>query len=159
MPLLWFRNRATDLGAPLGRDAVVPTFIRLTGGTIGSIFLLLALLGFIYPPLFMDIWAWTLTPLTARIMSGWMIVLGGSIAMASLDFRWSAWQIVIEAVLITSALMLIGAFANKGDFTGRTFFVWVSTLLVTLGVVGTFYVRNARKLGSKIAFRPISNVR
>jgi hypothetical protein len=140
VPWLWFRNRNTDPGTPEARDAVVATSVRMAAGTLGSILLTLAFVGFVFPPFLIDIWAWQLTPLTARVASGWMLVFGGSILIASLDRRWSAWRVVVETAFITGALLLISALSHGDEFTTRSHTQWVSTLGVSLIVMIVFYI-------------------
>jgi hypothetical protein len=140
VPYLWYRNRTTDSGAFEALDAVVPEPVRLAAKLIGGALIALAVAGFVYPPLLIDIWAWKLTPLTARVASGWMIVFGGSFFMASLDTRWSAWRVVLEAAAVADVLMLIGALMNKGDFTPRALAIWAAVLVAAIALMAAFHI-------------------
>ena len=67
IPALWMYNRRTDTYQPETSDVVVSITARLVTRFIGTLVLLCVTIGFFYPTLFINIWPWTLTPLTARV--------------------------------------------------------------------------------------------
>jgi hypothetical protein len=116
VPALWLYNRRTDPGTPEESDVVVAAWAKwllLVVGAVGTIF---ALIGFLYPPFIISVWPWTLTPLTGRIMSGWLALLGvGALTMAS-DLRWTSWRVPLESILIWHVLVLVAVFVKASDF-------------------------------------------
>jgi hypothetical protein len=117
VPALWFYNRKTDSGAPETRDVSVPSVVlwvfRLAG--IGA--LIFVVLGFIYPDLVIQIWPWTLSVLTARVMCGWISLLGLGALMMSREKRWSGWKVPMESILLWHLLVLVAIAINPADFT------------------------------------------
>jgi hypothetical protein len=55
-----------------------------------------------------ELWPWTLTPLTAQTLGGWFALPGVTALMMGLDGRWSAIRITLESQLIGLALILVG---------------------------------------------------
>jgi hypothetical protein len=49
------------------------------------------------PSTMIDIWPWTLTPLTAQVLGGWFVLPGVVAIMMALDGRWSAIRITLES--------------------------------------------------------------
>ena len=63
----WFFNRRTDPRVLSSTDVALPDWIRWLLGVVGAITLTISLLLFLFPQLMIDVWPWTLTPLTARV--------------------------------------------------------------------------------------------
>ena len=117
VPALWIYNRRVDSGQPEESDLIVPSSVRTVMRLVGSVGLLFVLIGFLFPSFAIRIWPWTLTPLTARIMTGWIALLGvGAFSMAA-DSRWSSWRVPLESILIWHGLVLVAAIISASDFT------------------------------------------
>lgn len=117
VPALWVINRRRDDGAPEAGDRIVPTLLgRVLFGVgllmaTGALFLLLA------PAAAAKVWPWPLTPLTARVLAGWLALLAVGMVTISRERRWSAWRVPLHTVLIWQGLLLL-AFALRGDAFG-----------------------------------------
>lgn len=145
IPAIWFYNRRTDSGQPEENDVVVSATARLVTRIIGIAVLIFVAIGFIYPPFFISIWPWTLTALTARVMAGWISVIGvGALMMAS-DARWSAWRIFLESIFIGHSLVFVAAALNPADFTVSVFNWFTIALAIGLAVIAIYYVRMERQ--------------
>ena len=82
-------------------------------------------------PIFCQRLAVELTPLTGRVLSGWLAFLGvGGLVMAR-ETLWSAWRIGVQSITLWQALVLVGALAHPADFTGGLL-NWY-TLVVAVG--------------------------
>ena len=117
VPLVWWRNRATDPGAlEPNADLALPRGVRallLVAGVVQSAIAAVLLLS---PPTMIAIWPWQLTPLTAQVLGGWF-ALPGVVALAmALDGRSSAIRITLQSQVIGIALILIGAARAWSDF-------------------------------------------
>jgi hypothetical protein len=129
IPYLWIKNRVTDPGTPEHDDLEVPAFAKWAFLSFGVAAIFWAVIMFAFPQFAIDIWPWTLSPLTARVLGGWFSLLGVGGLFTSRDARWSAWRIPMQSITLWAALVVIGAFMNPGDFTSS---VWNSFTLGTL---------------------------
>ncbi len=131
IPALWIYNRRTDSNEPEESDAVVSAAARLVTRILGTVILLFVSIGFLYPTLLITIWPWTLTPLTARVLCGWLSVIGTGAWMLSLDPRWTAWRAMLEGIFIAYSLIFVAAAMNPAELiTG--IFNWYTALTGTM---------------------------
>ena len=138
-------NRRTDTHEPETSDVIVSTTARLVTRFIGTLVLLCVTIGFFYPTLFIDIWPWTLTPLTARVLCGWLSVIGTGAWMISLDPRWTGWRAILEGIFIGYSLIFIAAFMNPAEFT-TSILNWYTILMgIMLLSILVFYIRMESK--------------
>lgn len=136
VPLMWWRNRETDSGEPEPEDQTAPALARWSLRLLGVVLLVFAVTGFISPDWLISIWPWTLTPLTARIMSGWFALLGvGGLVIGS-EIRWSGWRVGLQSIGLWHLLVLIAAVIHQADFpAGLLNWYLVSVFLVLVGMV------------------------
>ena len=145
IPVLWMYNRRTDTHEPETSDVIVSPTARLVTRFIGTLVLLCVTIGFFYPTLFITIWPWTLTPLTARVLCGWLSVIGTGAVMISLDPRWTGWRAILEGIFIAYSLIFVAAFMNPAEFT-TSIFNWYTVLMgIMLLSILIFYVRMESK--------------
>jgi hypothetical protein len=137
VPWLWFRNRATDPRTSEPGDLLVPPSIRWLAAGIGALFTAMAVVSMALPSLTISIWPWQLSPLTARVLGGWMALMGVGCLVIARDPRWSAWRYLVESIILWQTLFLVAAVANRGDF--GTLLNWY-LLLTTVGVFGTLVI-------------------
>ncbi len=133
VPALWIYNHKADNGLPEADDLIVPIFPRWGLRILGILLLVFAVVGFILPGLVIQVWPWTLTPLTGRVLCGWFALLGvGGIVIGS-EMRWSAWRIGLQSIAIWHILVIAGAVVHRSDF--RAGFVNWYTLGVLLVIL------------------------
>ena len=139
IPALWLYNKRTDSTEPETSDVTVSPATRLTIRIIGIVVLLLVLTGFLYPTLLIRIWPWTLTPLTARVLCGWLSVIGTGALMISSDSRWTAWRAILESIFIAYSLIFVAAAMNPADFN-TSILNWYTVLMaIMLIAIFLFY--------------------
>lgn len=98
MPLVWLRNRRTDPARP---DPIqVPHPVRTAVGVIGGAQLLAALTAFAAPSLAIAVWPWSLTPLTARVLAGFV----AANAITLLALWWEGRYTALTHALLTLAI-------------------------------------------------------
>lgn len=144
VPLVWLLNRPADSGTPEESDIAVPSVARWSLLLLGIILLGFALGGFARPAWLIEIWPWTLSPLTARVMSGWLALLGVGGIVISTDTRWSAWKVGLQSIGLWHVLVVVAAFFRRTDFPNglgnwylvSVFVVLVGMLLLYLGMEG-----------------------
>jgi hypothetical protein len=131
VPAMWLHNRRSDPGTPEPNDLVVPSIARQAARPLGIALAAIAVASFVAPQLLIQVWPWTLTPLTARVLAGWAALLGvGNLVVAG-DTRWSAWRVGVESIALWHLLFLVGAAFNRADFRNASLINWY-----TLSVVG-----------------------
>jgi hypothetical protein len=144
----WLRNRSADPGAPDANDVVISLPVRLMMGGVGGFTLLISLILFLAPQLLIDIWPWTLTPLTARVV-GAMFSISGIVGLGiALDSRWSAARIILQTQVFTIAMMLIASVRAWGDFNQANPVTWIFTgglAALLVGVTGLYFVIDRQK--------------
>ncbi len=150
VPFLWFRNRPRDLGRS-AREPQVPRIVRWGMTTMGVVFMLVVVIAFIFPSLLIGLFPWTLTPLTARVVAGWMLFPAvGGLALGA-EPRWTGWRVVIEAFLVGIVFVLLALPRAWNDLNLSNPLAWayLAGLALSVIVVPLFYLwmeRNARAL-------------
>lgn len=133
IPVLWLRNRNPAAAEPEAGDVRVPGAVRVVLALVSLVQLGFAVVGFARPDILASVWPWEFTPLTGRVLSGWLAFLGvGGLVMAR-ETLWSAWRIGVQSITLWQALVLVGALAHPADFTGGLL-NWY-TLVVAVGVL------------------------
>ena len=140
IPAIWIYNKRTDSGAPEESDVVVSSTVRLITRLIGTVVLVFVTSGFLYPDLFIRIWPWALTPLTARVMAGWISVIGVGAWMMASDSRWTSWRVFLESISIGHGLALAAAAMNLTDFTTSVFNWFTVFMAIMLLVIAIYYI-------------------
>jgi hypothetical protein len=119
---------------------------------VGVVNVAISLMLFVPPDVMLAVWPWTLTPLTARVMSA-MFALPGLVALnLASDERWSAARIILEAQALSIALILIAALRAWSDFKPTSAATWLfigglSGLLI--GIVAVYLGMEARRRAIK----------
>lgn len=138
---IWIYNKRTDPAVPEESDVVVSSTARLITRLVGTVVLVFVTAGFLYPDFFIRIWPWTLTPLTGRVMAGWLSVIGiGSLSMAA-DSRWTSWRIFLGSIFIGHSLVLVAAAMNPTDFKTSIFNWFTLAIGIMLTSIVIFYFR------------------
>ena len=150
---VWLRNKVTNSGAPEADDVIVPRIARWSLLLLGILLLVFAVVGFISPSWLIGVWQWTLTPLTAHVMSGWFALLGVGGVVISRDSRWSAWKVGLQSIGVWQLLVLAAAFSNADEFrSGLGNWYVLSVILVLAGMVVLYVamerIRNKRSLSA-----------
>jgi hypothetical protein len=139
VPALWLYNRKTDPGTPETGDIVISPIVLLILKLIAAIGLLYAIVGFITPTFAINTWPWTLTPLTARVMCGWVALLGVGALTMSNEKRWSGWRVPLESIFIWHVLVLVAAGMNTADFPAGLFNWYIVAISIMVIAIFIFY--------------------
>lgn len=147
---LWLYNRQTDPVALSSGDIAVPNAIQFAVQVIGASLALVSIIGFFAPNLLIQIWPWELTPLTARVISGWISLLGFGSLYLSTEKRWSSWYIALETIGLWEILILIGGFIRVQDLKAGWFnWLFVLILMELISMVVLYFNMETRR--NKIA--------
>ena len=116
VPVLWNYNRKTDSGEPEAGEIIIPPTILIILKLISAGSLIFVIAGFIRPEIVINTWPWTMTPLTAHVMCGWIALLGVGAFTMSTERRWSGWKAPLESIAIWHVLVIVAAVMNPADF-------------------------------------------
>ena len=151
IPALWVYNGRTDPGRATAGDvtegdadsesvladvARVPWAVRWTSGVVGVVLTAVVLTLFVRPEPMIDLWPWTVSPLTARVLLGWASVFSVVSIFFLLETRWSAAKIPIESLVIWFGLLLIGFARSWSDVDTANPLLWVVLGAITAYLVG-----------------------
>lgn len=108
-------NRGEDDGTPRPAEVILPRWVRILLAVIGIGSLVVGLVLFVVPQLAIQVWAWPVTPLTARVC-GAILTLPGMVNLGMLrDARWSAFRQIFQAQLAALVLMLLALALRSGE--------------------------------------------
>lgn len=138
---LWIYNRRTDTNAPEASDVVVPAQTRLIARIIGIGVLIFVIASFLSPALLISVWPWDLSPLTARVICGWLSVIGVSTWALSSDSRWTAWRHIFEALSLAALLILIACILKTSELTPGIFNWFTGVLLIAIIGLSSLYLK------------------
>ena len=111
-------QRPRDPGIPLPVDLVLPLPVRVGLIAIGVIALAAGVVLFAVPQVVAELWAWTLTPLTAQV-TGAVLTLPGVVGLALVrDARWSAFRVLVQAQLLSLVAMAVSLLVHRDDLHG-----------------------------------------
>jgi hypothetical protein len=115
---LWWMQRHSDPGTLEAADARVPRLVRGIMLAVGACSLVTGAVLFLAPTLVIPIWAWDLTPLTARVL-GAVLSLPGVVAIGFLhDDRWTSFRILFQAQLLSLAAIVCSLTAGRDALHG-----------------------------------------
>jgi hypothetical protein len=89
-----------------------------------GIILLVAVLLFLFPALAINLWPWTLTPLTARVVAGWQALLGAGGLVIARQGRWSAWPIPLQSIGLWQLLLLLALLLYRAELGEQGVLNW-----------------------------------
>ncbi len=113
---LWLRNQRLDTFTRAPDDPVVPRAAILAVRGVGACAVVGAAVFLVSPATAIDVWPWTLTPLTARVLACFTAQVGIGALLLSRDDRWSAWRVLLQTFLVATVLLLIGSARAWSDF-------------------------------------------
>lgn len=148
VPLVWLLNRSADPGTAAADDVVVPRIARWGLLALGIVLLGFALGGFVQPDWLSAIWPWTLSALTARVMSGWLALLGVGGVVIARDSRWSSWQVGLQSIGLWHLLVVVAAWMRPADFQNGLFnWYLVSVVVVLIGMLVLYLMMENKRRG------------
>jgi hypothetical protein len=125
------RYRPSEMGGPR-LPALVPQAMMVFAGLLAIAGLALYLI----PEQVAPFWPWSLTPLTARVVGGWILAIATSPWMLARHPRLQVGWITLLANCLLAGLWLIGAVWQNSDMTGPP--LAVALYLLVLVAFGGF---------------------
>ncbi len=122
---VWLANRVHDTHQVEPGDLLLPFGARVIVGLVGAATLLVSLLLFLFPQGMIQVWPWTLSPLTARVL-GAMFALPGIVGLGiAFEPRWSAARIILQSQSFSILMILIAAARAWADFHPENLLTWL----------------------------------
>ena len=148
VPGIWLLNRRTDPGTHAGRGPELPRSVRFGAGISGIVITLTSVVLFVVPGPMIAHWPWAVSPLTARILLGWFVLVGVANLAVAIDRRWSAARILAHSQLIGFSLVLVGVGRAWGNIDVANPFAWpvVGGMAAYLLVVLVLYLVMERRV-------------
>ena len=147
-------HRNTDDGRPEERDYLLPGAVRAVLVTVGLAALAAGVTLFLFPVQFGPLWAWELTPLTARVV-GAVLTLPGMVNLWMIrDARWSAFRQVFQAQIVSLAFILLALLLARDDLAGPSASPVVVGFCVSFLAYVTFYAYCERRLRGSTQLPP-----
>jgi len=138
-------HRFVDDGQPEQQDYLLPGSVRAVLVTVGLAALAAGLALVIFPVQLGPLWAWELTPLTARVV-GAVLTLPGMVNLFLIrDARWSAFREVFQAQIVSLVFILLALLLGRDDLTGPSAVPVVVGLCVSFVAYATFYLYCERR--------------
>jgi hypothetical protein len=142
---VWLRQRSAVPSVPIASGMFLPATVRWVLGALGLGEIAIALLLIAAPGAIMAAWPWTLTLLTGWVIAA-MFALTGVVGLGmAIDGRWTAARFVLEAEVVSIALMLIAVLRDQADYHmapfGLLFFGGLTILVVAIGAVYAWSIR------------------
>ena len=117
--------------------------VRLAAAVGGAVALFAAALFLLWPEGVADVWPWTLTPLTARVLGSYVATIATLGLILSRDPRWSSWKVIAETLLVFLAFLLVGALRAFEDFDEGNVLTWVYLAVPVLAGAGLLWFRRS----------------
>jgi hypothetical protein len=142
---VWWRNRVEEPPTPVA-DLLLPKGVARLIGLVGVLAVAACLLLFLIPGLAIEIWPWTLTPLTARVMGA--IFALAAIGIAAFRYRrWSGMQILLQVEGLMLVLIAVAVVRARDDFAASRPLTWLFGVGFVALAAGSaiLYVRMQRR--------------
>lgn len=108
-------QRPADPRVPASLDLVIPAAIAWCLVAVGAVATITGLTMFALPGMFLEVWGWDLTPLTARTMGAILSLTGFVNVGMIVDRRWSSFRVLYGAQLISVALIIVAILIRRED--------------------------------------------
>jgi hypothetical protein len=147
LPLIWALNRRTDPGTAEPDDLLVAPALRWLMAAIGGLVVIASAVFFLLPEAAAEIWPWTLSPLTARVLAGWHVLLGVGALALSAHRRWSAWRIALQSIGLWQTLMLVNMLRPEAALGSTGIFNWYAIYALggVLAIVLLYFIMERRR--------------
>jgi len=134
-------------GGDLPRTRPLPVWFRAIIGLQASVLLLIAILLFVAPQVMIPLWPWSLTPLTARVMSAWLFSFGIVGWQVVWENDWSRVRIAMIGYALLGILGFSALLRSAGDIIAGAPYLWVYLAwlasMLFIGVYGWLRARRA----------------
>ncbi len=148
--VLWVRQLRVPGGDP-PLTASLPRWYRSVVGIQIAVALALGTVLFVTPQAAAQLWPWTLTPLTARAVSAWLLALALLLAFALWENDWDRFRPTAVSCTVLGVLQLLALARYPGEVDQGGTQSWIYLLIVlSILAVGLYGWRKARRTSWRI---------
>jgi hypothetical protein len=139
---VWLRNRSRDPHTVREVDLPRPRAVGTVMIAVGVAVLACAAFLFLRTDVAIQVWPWSLTPLTARVVASLFALAGVAQICTGLDRRWSASRVTLQSQLLSLAAIELATVLSWADFRPASSLRWAFAggLLVLLLAIGALMV-------------------
>lgn len=144
---VWLANRReSGQGEDEGGGPTLSGPAVLAIGFLGALATAMGLFLFLAPASAIDLWPWTLTPLTSRVM-GAIFCLGIAGTGVLFDRRWRAARIPLQVAMVMLATILVATLRGLDDLDDSNALSWllIAGFVAVLAGSGLLYRRMTRR--------------
>jgi hypothetical protein len=113
--IVWIINRPADSGQPDTPDTRIPSVARGAFAALGLACLLAGAYLFAFPAQVIQVWAWDVTPLTARVVGAILTLPGVVNVWMLVDSRWSSFRWIMRAELVSLGFIVVSLILAGGN--------------------------------------------
>ena len=147
---VWWANQRQVAGSasPDQDQVALSDRARIVAGGLGLVAVTVSLVLFIWPQQLIDVWPWSLSPLTARVMAA-IFALGGAGIGIARDPRWRAVRLLVQVVWVMLGLFLVAIARAWAQLDPGNPLTWVIViwLVAVLALSAILYARMERRHG------------
>lgn len=132
--ILYVRNARRASGREPMILPVIPGVRPLAFASAGA-FAVLGLALLIAPEEVASLWPWTLTPLTARAVGGWLVFLSTALAAMGRERDWTSIRPLFPEAALAMFLLLTGVARFHDSFTWSRASSWIYVAVVAMGLI------------------------
>lgn len=146
VPAVWLVNHRHDPRTPDAGESVIGRPVRMLLIGLGVVLVALAAVLFFWPSGAISAWPWPLTPLTSRVLAGFVALPGVAWLALAADRRWSSGRAAVITVVLGS-LLILGAVArawSEFDHSNALTYVYVAGLVATVIGLAALWVYEER---------------
>jgi hypothetical protein len=132
VPLVWFINQRAARNARVPDTPRMPEPVRWFITLVGVTALLVTGVAYIQPQILIEIWPWTLSALTARILGGEFALFGAIGIILAVDPRWHSISLFLRWQIGSPTFFLIAAIFSWQNFDWDNPLAWVFVVNLTV---------------------------
>jgi len=137
---LWHQGQVSP--ASIESDNALPPWLKGLLMSVGAVLTLGAVLVFIFPSFLIPIFPWQLTPLTARSLSGWLIVLGAIMLTISFENDQTRARLATPMLILVLPALLLQMFRYPDQVDWGNAVLWIGLILFALIGFCGLYIAN-----------------
>jgi hypothetical protein len=132
-------RRSASLASPL--QVPVHAWFRYSAFTVAALLGALGLGLIIAPVTFAGFWPWPLTPLTGRVMGGWLLTLCAGVVGLGRERDWTSIRLTLPATVVVLVLLAVALlrFREEIDWTRVSSWVYAGLLMGGLAIFWPVY--------------------